>query len=47
MPGVTRNITRCGASIRSISWNESTMMWPTPASCAYAISLRDLLLPWK
>jgi hypothetical protein len=47
MPGVTRSITFCGAWISSISWNESTTMWPTPASCAYVISACDLLLPWK
>ena len=31
---------------RSISWNESTMIRPTPAPTARRSSATDLLLPW-
>ena len=52
-PAVTRTITLAMASVslvratsRSISWNESTMMRPTPTSTARRSSSVVLLLPW-
>lgn len=32
---------------RTISWNESSTIRPTPTSTARSISSSDLLLPWK
>ena len=53
-PAVTRSITRAvvepaetSSASRSISWNESTMIRPTPSSTARASSAGDLLFPWK
>ncbi len=53
-PAVTRTMTRCvrpsrsaTSATRSISWNESRMIRPTPSVTARSISSRLLLLPWK
>ena len=54
-PAVTRTITGHAAtpvsavicSSRSISWNESTMIRPTPRTTARRSSANDLLLPWN
>ena len=52
-PAVTRTITRARIPVssvtiasRSISWNESTMIRPTPSATARRSSATDLLLPW-
>ncbi len=51
-PTVTRICTRCrvpwrsaASATRSISWNESSTIRPTPAATARRISATDLLLP--